>query len=289
MASLKSLKNRISGVKSTQKITRAMRMVAASKLMRARKQLDNALNYINSYHNLFTKISINKNIPEALLPLFKSELNNHLIILITSDKGLCGAYNSNIIRTTLKKVADIEKNRQQVKLLVIGKKGNEVIRRLRPDLMIQGFDFIRNNITIHHAKDITTKIIDTIYSKQFNSCEIIYSSSKSAILQLVKEEVLIPIKLDNDEIHSNSEPVEFEPSEKSVLSEIAPKYLTAKIYHILLQSNVSEHAARMTSMDSATNNTEEMLKKLSLKYNMTRQAIITKELIEIISGAESLK
>lgn len=290
MPSLKTLKVRIKSIKSTQKITKAMKMVAASKLKRAREQAETAVPYVDKMEaivkNLASAVKQSGNSQSPLLVGTGKDLV-YLVIVITSDRGLCGAFNLSIIKAARKKVEQLEANGKKVKLVCIGKKGYDLLRPQYHTKIVKHYDnFAKKGVKFTEAQQIAEYILEAFEKEEFDHCHVLYNKFKSVISQVVTSQQLIPLHIDSDIQEATS--YECEPSEEEILKDILPKNLAVQIYRALIESYASEQGARMSAMDNATRNSGEMIKKLSLVYNRTRQAYITKELIEIISGADAI-
>ena len=296
MANLKDLRNRISSVKSTQKITSAMKMVAAAKLRRAQEQVESARPYAEKMQRIISSIADNVTSPEIFPPILmgREKDNTHLIIVSSSDRGLCGGFNTNIIKAAKELMNNLENKGKKVKFLCVGKKGKEQITRFYKDKMINvETDFSQAKIDFSEISDFTKKITEMFDKEEFDSCTFIYAKFRSAIQQNIIKQKLIPFtKVDSQEKESvtdkEKEVYDFEPQEGEILPSLIPANITTQIFHGLLENYASEQGARMTAMDSATRNASDMIDDLTLFYNRTRQAVITKELIEIISGAEAV-
>ena len=296
MANLKDLRNRISSVKSTQKITSAMKMVAAAKLRRAQERVESARPYAEKMQRIISSIADNVTSPEIFPPILmgREKDNTHLIIVASSDRGLCGGFNTNIIKATKELMNNLENKGKKVKFLCVGKKGKEQITRFYKDKMINvETDFSQAKIDFSEISDFTKKITEMFDKEEFDSCTFIYAKFRSAIQQNIIKQKLIPFtKVDSQEKESvtdkEKEVYDFEPQEDEILPSLIPANITTQIFHGLLENYASEQGARMTAMDSATRNASDMIDDLTLFYNRTRQAVITKELIEIISGAEAV-
>ena len=296
MANLKDLRNRISSVKSTQKITSAMKMVAAAKLRRAQEQVESARPYAEKMQRIISSIADNVTSPEIFPPILmgREKDNTHLIIVASSDRGLCGGFNTNIIKAAKELMNNLENKGKKVKFLCVGKKGKEQITRFYKDKMINvETDFSQAKIDFSEISDFTKKITEMFDKEEFDSCTFIYAKFRSAIQQNIIKQKLIPFtKVDSQEKESvadkEKEVYDFEPQEGEILPSLIPANITTQIFHGLLENYASEQGARMTAMDSATRNASDMIDDLTLFYNRTRQAVITKELIEIISGAEAV-
>tara|TARA_B100001245_G_scaffold76128_1_gene54023 strand:+ start:1995 stop:2885 length:891 start_codon:yes stop_codon:yes gene_type:complete len=296
MANLKDLRNRISSVKSTQKITSAMKMVAAAKLRRAQEQVESARPYAEKMQRIISSIADNVTSPEIFPPILmgREKDNTHLIIVSSSDRGLCGGFNTNIIKAAKELMNNLENKGKKVKFLCVGKKGKEQITRFYKDKMINvETDFSQAKIDFSEISDFTKKITEMFDKEEFDSCTFIYAKFRSAIQQDIIKQKLIPFtRVDSQEKESvtdkEKEVYDFEPQEGEILPSLIPANITTQIFHGLLENYASEQGARMTAMDSATRNASDMIDDLTLFYNRTRQAVITKELIEIISGAEAV-
>ena len=296
MANLKDLRNRISSVKSTQKITSAMKMVAAAKLRRAQERVESARPYAEKMQRIINSIADNVTSPEIFPPILmgREKDNTHLIIVASSDRGLCGGFNTNIIKAAKELMNNLENKGKKVKFLCVGKKGKEQITRFYKDKMINvETDFSQAKIDFSEISDFTKKITEMFDKEEFDSCTFIYAKFRSAIQQNIIKQKLIPFtKVDSQEKESvtdkEKEVYDFEPQEGEILPSLIPANITTQIFHGLLENYASEQGARMTAMDSATRNASDMIDDLTLFYNRTRQAVITKELIEIISGAEAV-
>ena len=296
MANLKDLRNRISSVKSTQKITSAMKMVAAAKLRRAQEQVESARPYAEKMQRIISSIADNVTSPEIFPPILmgREKDNTHLIIVASSDRGLCGGFNTNIIKAAKELMNNLENKGKKVKFLCVGKKGKEQITRFYKDKMINvETDFSQAKIDFSEISDFTKKITEMFDKEEFDSCTFIYAKFRSAIQQDIIKQKLIPFtRVDSQEKESvtdkEKEVYDFEPQEGEILPSLIPANITTQIFHGLLENYASEQGARMTAMDSATRNASDMIDDLTLFYNRTRQAVITKELIEIISGAEAV-
>ncbi len=301
MSNLKELKNRITSVKSTQKITSAMKMVAASRLKRAQEAAENARPYAERMERMMASILQD---PGAIRSGSKllggtGSDNKHLIVVVTSDRGLCGGFNSNISRETIRRIHELKQDNKSVKLLCIGRKGRDQLKQEFGDVIIETYEGIgRTGVQFEEAQVIVEKILSMFDSDEFDVCTIIYNKFVSVISQEVTPSQIIPVQLredDSDSFNDNSSEevvieasFEFEPSEAEILVNLLPSNLCVQIFRALLESSASEHGARMSAMDNATRNAGEMIDDLSLIYNRSRQAKITSELIEIISGAEAL-
>jgi F-type H+-transporting ATPase subunit gamma len=294
MPSLKELKNRITSVKSTRKITSAMKMVAASKLRRAQELAESSRVYADSLafilSSLAGKPSKNSDLPEILTG--RENPKTTLLIINSSDRGLCGGFNSNLFRNAKTWIAEQQAKGKTVKLLTVGKKASSFYRRSEIDVIANFEDLTSNDRQIQAAEEIKNKIVELFESKEVDEVSILFNKFVSAIAQEPSYQSLIPMASDDEqtekEVDTSNAVFEFEPDKNELLEYLLPRNFLTQIYRSILESSASEHAARMTSMDNATRNAGDMIDRLTLTYNRTRQAFITKELIEIISGAEAV-
>jgi len=289
MANLKDLKGRINSVKSTQKITSAMKVVSASKLRRARERAEAAAPYAERMDMVLKTLASNvdkTSAPELLVGNGKDK--THLIIIVSSDRGLCGGFNTHLTKAVKNKISEITSRGKDFKLFFIGKKGFELLHLAHEKKIVSRVEDISKKrvIPFSDAQEQADKIIKMFENGEFDVCSIFYNKFISAISQEVTEQQLIPLAL--DEGGASDTPYDYEPGEAKILADILPKNIAVQVYNSLLESSASEHGARMSAMDNATRNAGDMIKKLTLVYNRTRQAAITKELIEIISGAEAV-
>ena len=292
MANLKELKNQIDSVRSTRKITQAMKMVAASKLRRAQDIAESARPYSEKIANIMASLAAGMKDSDISLDLLLGNKDNstHIIIAVTSDRGLCGGFNSSIVKAIKNKVYELKDINVDYKIICIGKKGADVLKGTFGENVIIAENINEKN-SYSLAEDISNELVKKLDDKEFGTCSVIYNQFKSVISQIVTEQSLIPCSIDSEEDNNGHENVinfEFEPDEKEILSDLLPKNLAIQIYKAILESGAGEQGARMAAMDNATRNAGEMIDKLNLSYNRQRQAIITGELIEIISGAEAL-
>ncbi len=294
MPSLKELKNRITSVKSTRKITSAMKMVAASKLRRAQELAESSRVYADSLafilSSLAGKPSKNSDLPEILTG--RENPKTTLLIINSSDRGLCGGFNSNLFRNAKTWIAEQQAKGKTVKLLTVGKKASSFYRRSEIDVIANFEDLTSNDRQIQVAEEIKSKIVELFESKEVDEVSILFNKFVSAIAQDPSYQSLIPMASDDEQteevVETSNAVFEFEPDKNELLEYLLPRNFLTQIYRSILESSASEHAARMTSMDNATRNAGDMIDRLTLTYNRTRQAFITKELIEIISGAEAV-
>jgi len=290
MPSLKDLKNRIKSVKSTQKITKAMKMVAAAKLRRAREQAEAARPFSEAMDRLLSSLAASVNegsaVPKLLSGTGKDQV--HLVVVATSDRGLCGGFNSTIVRATRRKVRELQAMGKTVKLLFVGRKGYEQLAHEFASLIIGKSEINSKKLGYGNAETVAKDLIARFDAGEFDVCHIVYNQFKSAISQVVTFQQIIPLALPAANDNATSAAYEYEPDETEILADLLPRNIGVQVYRALLENAASEQGARMTAMDNATRNAGDMIKKLNLKYNRTRQAAITKELIEIISGAEAV-
>jgi len=290
MASLDDLKKRIASVKSTQKITKAMKMVAAAKLRKAQESAEKGRPYSEKMNNvilnLSSGISDKENAPKLLAGTGQDKV--HLCVVMTSDRGLCGGFNSNIIKKAKNYFSKILDENKELKIITVGSKGNDQLKRTYGNKIIENISFKESkNANYFDADKVGKIIIEKFEAGDFDICTIFYNKFKNVITQIPQAQQIIPL---NDEGNENSsdESYEFEPDEDEILSNLLPKNISTQIFKAMLENSASEQGSRMSAMDNATRNAGEMVDKLTIEYNRSRQAAITKELIEIISGAESL-
>ena len=292
MPSLKDLKKRISSVKSTQKITKAMKMVATAKLRRAQESAERGRPFSEKMNNIIlnlsNSISDKENSSKFLVGTGKD--NIHLCVVITADRGLCGGFNTNICRKAKNYFDKILKENKTLKIFTVGSKGHDQLNRIYGKYIIEKINFKGfKKITYKEAEDVGKVIIRLFNELQFDVCKIFYNKFKNVISQIPQEQQIIPIENQNQKEFKKSDKFyEFEPEENEILNNLLPRNISAQIFKALLENAASEQGSRMTAMDNATRNAGDLVDKLTVTYNRSRQAAITKELIEIISGAESL-
>ncbi|WP_440650874.1 F0F1 ATP synthase subunit gamma [Candidatus Pelagibacter sp. HIMB1495] len=290
MASLDDLKKRIASVKSTQKITKAMKMVAAAKLRKAQESAEKGRPYSEKMNNvilnLSSGISDKENAPKLLAGTGQEKV--HLCVVMTSDRGLCGGFNSNIIKKAKSYFSKILDENKELKIITVGSKGNDQLKRIYGDKIIENISFKESkNANYFDADKVGKIIIEKFEAGEFDVCTIFYNKFKNVITQIPQAQQIIPLNDEGSE-NSSDESYEFEPDEDEILSNLLPKNISTQIFKAMLENSASEQGSRMSAMDNATRNAGEMVDKLTIEYNRSRQAAITKELIEIISGAESL-
>lgn len=296
MPSLKDLRNRIRSVRSTQKITSAMKVVAASRLRRAQEQVEAARPYAERMERVVASLAGRMagvaGAPRLLAGTGKDDV--HLLVVATSDRGLAGGFNASILRETRRRIRELDNAGKTVKILTIGRKGRDGLRRDYGRLIHDSLTEIgRRRVSFEEARDIATRVLTLYEAGEFDVCTVIFNRFRSAMTQIVTVQQLIPLTAPSGLAEAagavtGGAVYEFEPSEEEILAELLPNNFAVQIYTALLESAASEQGARMTAMDNATRNAGEMIDRLTLNYNRTRQAVITKELIEIISGAEAL-
>lgn len=295
MPSLKDLKNRIASVQSTRKITSAMKMVAASKLRRAQEQAEAARPFAERMGRMLASLAANQqgggDGPKLMTGTGSDQV--HLLVVMTADRGLCGAFNSSIVREARRQIQRLQAEGKTVKVLTVGRKGRDQLRRDYAPLIVHGIEEVgRRRLSFADADGIAAKVLEMFEAGEFDVASIVYNRFKSAISQIVTVQQVIPFAVPEkgaEAASAEAGPVyEFEPDEEQILAELLPRNLAIQVYRALLENAASEQGARMTAMDNATRNAGDMISKLTITYNRTRQAYITKELIEIISGAEAV-
>ncbi|MEK0082017.1 F0F1 ATP synthase subunit gamma [Benzoatithermus flavus] len=297
MPSLKDMRVRINSVRQTRKITSAMKLVAASKLRRAQEQAEASRPFAGRMsvmlRNLAAGVAGLPGAPPLLAGTGKDEV--HLIVVATADRGLCGGFNSTIVRGARRRIRELLGQGKQVKLICIGRKGRDMLRREYRDRIVEFFDGIvsKRRIEFADAERVASRILELYEAGEFDVCTIVYNRFKSAVSQILTFQQLVPVEApvaeEGAETGAEAGAVyEFEPDEERILGELLPRNLAVQIYGALLENAASEQGARMAAMDNATRNAGEMINRLTLSYNRQRQAQITKELIEIISGAEAV-
>ena len=296
MASLKDLRVRINSVRSTQKITRAMQMVAASKLRRAQEQAEAGRPYANHMRRMISSLMAALSNPEDAPDLMvgRDADHVHLLVVATSERGLCGSFNTNIVRRARQRISALIQSGKEVKILCIGKKGRDMLRRDHDGRIVDTIDMSGvRRLGFADAAPIAQRITEMFEAGEFDVCSLFFAHFKSVLTQEVTEDQLIPVGIpeaSEQDVHPDGTDAmyEYEPEEDEILGDLLPRNISVQVYRALLENAASEQGARMTAMDNATRNAGDMIDKLTLVYNRTRQAIITKELIEIISGAEAV-
>ena len=292
MPSLDDLKKRIKSVKSTQKITKAMKMVAAAKLRKAQENAERGRPYSQKMQNIIlnlTKSANNSdNSPKLLIGTGKD--NTHLCVVLTADRGLCGGFNSNICKLAKSNFKKIITEGKVLKIITVGSKGLDQIKREYGKYIVKKFSFKdKKEISFNEAEIIGKEIVDQFNKNEFDKCILFYNNFKNVITQIPQAQQIIPVEKEStNSDKENSLSYEFEPDEDEILEDLLPKNISTQVFKAFLENAASEQGSRMTAMDNATRNAGDLVDKLTINYNRSRQASITKELIEIISGAESL-
>ncbi|AMG76105.1 MULTISPECIES: F0F1 ATP synthase subunit gamma [Sphingopyxis] len=291
MASLKELKGRINSVKSTQKITKAKKMVAAAKLRKAQAAAEAARPYAERLEgvvaSLASKVGAADGAPKLLSGTGKSD--THLLLVLNSDRGLAGAFNSNIVKAARDKAHELQAAGKTVRFFLVGRKGRPVINRLFPGQIIENYETTGiREIGFEQAREVAEKISELFEAGAFDVAHLFYSKFRSALVQEATGQQLIPVPAPDEAPASSGAAVEYEPDEEAILADLLPRNVTIQIFKGLLENAASEQGASMTAMDNATRNAGDLINKLTIQYNRSRQAAITTELVEIISGAEAL-
>ena len=292
MPSLDDLKKRISSVKSTQKITKAMKMVASAKLRKAQENAEKGRPFSEKMNNIILNLSnsITDKDSASKFLVGTGKNNVHLCVVITADRGLCGGFNTNICRKAKSYFENILKDGKTLKIFTIGSKGHDQLKRAYSQYIIEKINYKNvKKLTYNEEEDVAKKIIKLFNDSQFDICTIFYNKFKNIITQTPQAQQIIPIESPTKTEEKKSESFyEFEPEEDEILNDLLPRNISTQIFKAFLENAASEQGSRMTAMDSATRNAGDLVDKLTINYNRSRQAAITKELIEIISGAESL-
>ncbi|HPF77970.1 MAG TPA: F0F1 ATP synthase subunit gamma [Alphaproteobacteria bacterium] len=299
MPSLKEYRDRIASVKSTRKITSAMKMVAASKLKKAQDQAQASQPYAKAMGEMLARVAAGVTITDASPKLLIGTGSDqvHLLIVVTSDRGLCGGFNGNLVRMARLEIARLESEGKTVKIITVGRKARDLLRRAHSAKMLHSFVGVGSGSRVNFAEAnaVTQMVLEQFEAGNVDVCTLIYNNFKSVLTQQPTAQQLIPFKLpeaeeanDNDKAEKLASPYSFEPEENEILGLLLPKNLGVQMFRALLDSAAGEQAARMTAMDNATRNAGDRINGLTLEYNRARQAAITKELIEIISGAEAV-
>ena len=292
MPSLDDLKKRIKSVKSTQKITKAMKMVAAAKLRKAQENAEKGRPYSKKMQNIILNLTRSISDPKNAPKLLSGTGNDktYLCVVLTADRGLCGGFNTNICKlakTSFKKILNEQKN---LKIITVGSKGFDQIKREYGKYVVKKYSFKeKKQITFKEADTVGNEIIRLFNQNEFDKCILFFNNFKNVITQIPQAQQIIPIdKKSSESKEENFLPYEFEPDEDEILEDLLPKNISTQVFKAFLENAASEQGSRMTAMDNATRNAGDLVDKLTINYNRSRQASITKELIEIISGAESL-
>ena len=293
MPSLDDLKKRIKSVKSTQKITKAMKMVAAAKLRKAQESAEKGRPYSQKMQNIILNLTKSINDPQNAPKLLvgTGEDKKYLCVVLTADRGLCGGFNSNICKLAKTNFKKILSEGKELKIITVGSKGHDQVRREYGKYLIKRFSFKdKKNISFNEADEVGNEILSLFDKNEFDKCILFYNNFKNVITQIPQAQQIIPAATKNIKNENNTEDFsyEFEPEEDEILEDLLPKNVSTQVFKALLENAASEQGSRMTAMDNATRNAGDLVDKLTINYNRSRQASITKELIEIISGAESL-
>ena len=292
MPSLKDLRVRIASVQSTKKITSAMKMVAASKLRRAQEAAEAARPYAERMERMLSNLAGSMSAGGPAMLAGTGKQDTHLVVVMTANRGLCGGFNSNIVRNARGLIRELLDQGKKVKILCVGRKGAENLRRDYRNLIVDTVtDFGRKRVAFSEADAIATKVTDMFLAGDFDVATMVYARFKSAISQIVTRQQIVPFPVPAKAAAATTGPVavyNYEPTDTEILTGLLPRNLAIQLFRALLENAASEQGAKMTAMDNATRNATDMINALTMKYNRTRQAQITKELIEIISGAEAL-
>ena len=292
MPSLDDLKKRIKSVKSTQKITKAMKMVAAAKLRKAQESAEKGRPYSKRMQNIILNLTKSINDPQNAPKLLvgTGEDKRYLCVVLTADRGLCGGFNSNICKLAKNNFKKILSEGKDLKIITVGSKGLDQIKREYGQYVIKKFSFKeKKQITFEEANIVGNEIISLFNQNEFDKCILFFNNFKNVITQIPQAQQIIPTEINkNNESEEKTFSYEFEPEEDEILEDLLPKNISTQVFKALLENAASEQGSRMTAMDNATRNAGDLVDKLTINYNRSRQASITKELIEIISGAESL-
>lgn len=291
MPSLKEVRNRITSVNSTTQITKAMKMVSAAKLRRAQDAILQMRPYATKLNELISTVSANTEVGTTSPYTQVRSIEKVLIVVVTSDRGLCGAFNSNIIKATVALINEkyaSQNAKGNVEVLALGKKGGEAFQRrgLRVNSEYMG---IFQNLSFAAARTAAESVMEAFAEGKYDVVEIIYNEFKNVATQIIRNEQMLPLVEKKSEAKTSKTDYMFEPSEEEIVLELMPKAIKMQLFKSVLESNASEHGARMTAMDKATDNANELLRNLKIEYNRSRQAAITKEILEIVGGAEALK
>lgn len=293
MPSLKDLKMRIESIKSTRKITKAMQMVAAAKLRRAQEAAENARPYAERFNSVLGQLAASAGGSDAAPKLLSGTGKDdvHLLVVMTSERGLCGGFNTNIVKLAKQRIIDLKAKGKTVKILTVGKKGREQLKRDYADLFIAHVDLSDvKRIGYANAQSIAKDVLARFDGEEFDVATIFYSEFVNVVTQIPTAQQIIPATFEpaEDADQATTTQYDYEPDEETILADLLPRGVATQIFAALLENGASEQGARMSAMDNATRNAGDMIDKLSIQYNRTRQAVITNELIEIISGAEAL-
>ncbi|MCA0929168.1 F0F1 ATP synthase subunit gamma [Ruegeria profundi] len=291
MPNLKDLKNRIESVKSTRKITKAMQMVAAAKLRRAQEAAEQSRPYAERFNAVMAGLAASVGGSDSAPRLLRGTGSEdvHLLVVMTAERGLCGGFNANIAKLARAKAEELRGKGKTVKILTVGKKGRDALKRDFGDLFVGHIDLSEvKRIGYANAQDVAKDILTRFDDGEFDVATIFYSKFQNVVTQIPTAQQIIPASFEETEDDDSGAVFDYEPSEEAILAELLPKGVATAIFSALLENGASEQGARMSAMDNATRNAGEMIDKLTIQFNRSRQAVITNELIEIISGAEAL-
>ena len=291
MPNLKDLKNRIESVKNTRKITKAMQMVAAAKLRRAQEAAEASRPYSERFNSVLASLAASVGSAEGAPLLLRGtgKQDVHLLVVMTAERGLCGGFNSNIAKLAKNHAAELLNAGKQVKVITVGKKGRDALKRELGDYFIEHIDLSEfKSIKYLNAQSIAKGILARFDDNEYDVATIFYSKFVNVVSQIPTAQQIIPASFDEDSSSANQTVYDYEPDEETILADLLPRGVATQIFSALLENGASEQGARMSAMDNATRNAGEMIDKLTIEFNRSRQAVITNELIEIISGAEAL-
>ena len=291
MPNLKDLKNRIESVKNTRKITKAMQMVAAAKLRRAQEAAEASRPYSERFNSVLASLAASVGSSEGAPLLLRGtgKQDIHLLVVMTAERGLCGGFNSNIAKLAKNHAAELKRAGNQVKVITVGKKGRDALKRELGDCFIEHVDLSEfKSIKYVNAQSIAKGILARFDENEYDVATIFYSKFVNVVSQIPTAQQIIPANFDENSASENQTVYDYEPDEETILADLLPRGVATQIFSALLENGASEQGARMSAMDNATRNAGEMIDKLTIEFNRSRQAVITNELIEIISGAEAL-
>ena len=291
MPNLKDLKNRIESVKNTRKITKAMQMVAAAKLRRAQEAAEASRPYSERFNGVLASLAASVGSAEGAPLLLRGtgKQDIHLLVVMTAERGLCGGFNSNIAKLAKNHAAELKRAGNQVKVITVGKKGRDALKRELGDCFIEHVDLSEfKSIKYVNAQSIAKGILARFDENEYDVATIFYSKFVNVVSQIPTAQQIIPANFDENSASENQTVYDYEPDEETILADLLPRGVATQIFSALLENGASEQGARMSAMDNATRNAGEMIDKLTIEFNRSRQAVITNELIEIISGAEAL-
>ena len=291
MPNLKDLKNRIESVKNTRKITKAMQMVAAAKLRRAQEAAEASRPYSERFNSVLASLAASVGSAEGAPLLLRGtgKQDIHLLVVMTAERGLCGGFNSNIAKLAKNHAAELKRAGNQVKVITVGKKGRDALKRELGDCFIEHVDLSEfKSIKYVNAQSIAKDILARFDENEYDVATIFYSKFVNVVSQIPTAQQIIPANFDENSASENQTVYDYEPDEETILADLLPRGVATQIFSALLENGASEQGARMSAMDNATRNAGEMIDKLTIEFNRSRQAVITNELIEIISGAEAL-